>query len=85
MENAGTTSDSGEDPAEQAGNFISQVTGVAGTVAAFLAGFGILPNALLSEQLINFFAAIGLSGAIIAGIGLGVTSADSSLCGYSSG
>jgi hypothetical protein len=79
MENAGTTSKesevskesagSGEEQVEQASNFISLATGVAGTVAAFLVGFGILPNASLSEQLLNFFAAIGLSGAIIAGIG----------------
>jgi hypothetical protein len=79
MENAGNTStqeeipkeseDGGEDPAERVRNFIGLATGVAGTVAAFLVGFGILPDALLSEQLLNFFAAIGLSGAIIAGIG----------------
>ncbi len=80
MENAGTTSKESEvpgkssgsgddDPADRASNFIGQITGIAGTVAAFLVGFGILPNSSLSEQLLNFFAAIGLSGAIIAGIG----------------
>lgn len=79
MENAGTTSkenevskessDDGEDLTEKVNKFIGLVTGIAGTVAAFYVGFGILPNALLSEQLLNFFAAIGLSGAIIAGIG----------------
>src|ERR1700730_1212210 len=58
-----------EDPTEQTRNFIGLATGVAGTVAAFLVGFGILPNISLSEQLLNFFEAIGLSGAIIAGIG----------------
>jgi hypothetical protein len=58
-----------EDPAARVRDFIGFATGVAGTVAAFLVGFGILPNASLSEQLLNFFAAIGLSGAIISGIG----------------
>jgi hypothetical protein len=79
MENAGTTpkesdvseesSGDGEDLTEKVNKFIGLVTGIAGTVAAFYVGFGILPNASLSEQLLNFFAAIGLSGAIIAGIG----------------
>lgn len=78
MENAGTTSKEsevskkssgdGEDLTEKVSKYISLVTGIAGTVAAFYVGFGILPNASLSEQLINFSAAIGLSGAIIAGI-----------------
>jgi hypothetical protein len=58
-----------EDPAVRVRDFIGLATGVAGTVAAFLVGFGILPNVSLSEQSLNFFAAIGLSGAIIAGIG----------------
>ena len=58
-----------EDPAVRVRDFIGLATGVAGTVAAFLVGFGILPNSSLSEQSLNFFAAIGLSGAIIAGIG----------------
>ncbi len=63
------SSDGDEDPASRVRDFIGLATGVAGTVAAFLVGFGILPNVSLSEQSLNFFAAIGLSGAIIAGIG----------------
>jgi hypothetical protein len=79
MGNAGTTSKEsevskessgdGEDLTEKVSKFIGLVTGIAGTVAAFYVGFQILPNASLAEQLLNFFAAIGLSGAIIAGIG----------------
>jgi hypothetical protein len=79
MENAGPTSKEskiskessgdGEDLTEKVSKFIGLVTGIAGTVAAFYVGFGILPNASLSEQLLNFSAAIGLSGAIVAGVG----------------
>jgi hypothetical protein len=58
-----------EDPAVRARDFIGFAAGVAGTVAAFLIGFGILPNDSLPEQSLNFCAAIGLSGAIVAGIG----------------
>jgi hypothetical protein len=58
-----------EDPAVRVRDFIGLATGVAGTVAAFLVRFGILPNVSLPEHSLNFFAAIGLSGAIIAGIG----------------
>jgi hypothetical protein len=70
--NEGSKNDSGgdEDPVERATrNFISLATGVAGTVAAFYVGFGILPNVSRSEQLLNISVATALSGAIIAGIG----------------
>jgi hypothetical protein len=58
-----------EDPTVRVRNFVSYAAGIAGTVATFLVGFGILPNASLPEQLLNLFASIGLSGAIIIGIG----------------
>jgi hypothetical protein len=73
MENEGTTSkessDDDEDLTEKVSKSIGLVAGIAGTIAAFWVGFGIVPNASLSEQLLNFFAAIGLTGAIVAGIG----------------
>lgn len=65
----GKSSGRDEDPAERVRGFIGFATGVAGTVAAFLVGFGILPSASLLEQVLNLCTAIGLSGAIIAGIG----------------
>jgi hypothetical protein len=42
---------------------------VAGTVAAFVAGFGILPSSTLAEKAFILVIASALSGAIIAGIG----------------
>ena len=42
---------------------------VAGTVAAFVAGFGILPSSTLAEKAFILITTIALSGAIISGIG----------------
>ncbi len=42
---------------------------VAGTVAAFVAGFGILPSSTSPEKVLILITVIGVSGAIIFGIG----------------
>jgi hypothetical protein len=42
---------------------------VAGTVAAFVAGFGILPSSTSAEKVLILITVIGASGAIIFGIG----------------
>jgi hypothetical protein len=61
--------DKSENSDEQVKNSLGLIAGVAGTVATSLVGFGILPDSRLAEQVLNFFTAAFLSGAIIAGIG----------------
>lgn len=58
-----------EEPERRVREPVSFGMSVAGTVAAFVAGFGILPSSTLAEKTFIFIIAIALSGAIISGIG----------------
>jgi len=58
-----------EESAQRVREPLSFGMSVAGTVAAFIAGFGILPSSTLAEKAFILIIAIALSGAIISGIG----------------
>lgn len=58
-----------EEPERRVREPLSFGMSIAGTVAAFVAGFGILPSSTLAEKTFIFIIAIALSGAIISGIG----------------
>jgi hypothetical protein len=58
-----------EEPERRVREPVSFGMSIAGTVAAFVAGFGILPSSTLAEKTFIFIIAIALSGAIISGIG----------------
>jgi hypothetical protein len=61
--------DGDEEPERPVREPVSFGMSVAGTVAAFVAGFGILPSSTLTEKAFILIIAIALSGAIICGIG----------------
>jgi hypothetical protein len=61
--------DTDEDQEQRFRGTASYVMSVAGTVAAFVAGFDILPSSTSAEKALNLITVIGLSGAIIFGIG----------------
>jgi hypothetical protein len=61
--------DTNEDQEQRFREPLSFGMSVAGTVAAFVAGFGILPSSTWAEKAFILVTAIGVSGAIIFGIG----------------
>lgn len=61
--------DTGEDQEQRFRGTVSYVMSVLGTVAAFAAGFGLLPSSTSAEKVLNVITVIGVSGAIIFGIG----------------
>ena len=58
-----------EEPEERVREPVSFGMSIAGTVAAFVAGFDILPSSTVAEKVFILIIAIALSGAIIFGIG----------------
>jgi hypothetical protein len=63
------SSGSDDNREERSRNFITYAAGVAGGVTLLVAQFGLLPEVTLAEKLLTFFSVIGLTGAIISGIG----------------
>ena len=61
--------DTDEDQEQRFREPVSFGMSVAGTVAAFVAGFGILPSSTSAEKVLILVTVIGVSGAIIFGIG----------------
>jgi len=61
--------DTDEDQEQRFRDPLSFGMSVVGTVAALVAGFGILPSSTLAEKVLIFVTVIGVSGAIIFGMG----------------